>query len=224
MTKLKAFLIVSFILTLAAGVALGLLLANLPIDHRGPSRLEAELKLNLTDTQRKQMDAIWEEVVGAKMRQWGEQRDAKRQEREKALNALLTDDLRPKYDAVFTEFSKKETEQRDALRQEREKAIAAVFAGDQRVKYEAIQTEAARDEAAMAEQRKLAFEEAAKRTREILTPEQAVKYDDWIQKQRDRGFGPPRGGRRGPPPEGPGEPRGGDHGPPPPPSEKPNAP
>ena len=113
MTKLKAFLIVSFILTFAAGLALGLLVANLPHQHRGPSRLEADLNLNLTDAQRKQMDAIWEEVVGAKMRQWGEQRDTMRQERDKAINALLASDLKPKYDAVFAEFSKKESELRD---------------------------------------------------------------------------------------------------------------
>ncbi len=147
------------------------------------------------------------------MRQWGDQRDAMRQQRDKAINLLLTDAQRPKYDAVFTEFAKKDGDQRDALRQEREKTVVALLSEDQRPKYDAILTEFSRKDAEMSEQRKQAFDEAAKRTREILTPEQAVKYDDWIQKQRDRGFGPARGGRRpvaAATPESPPPPHGGE--------------
>ena len=73
------------------------------------------------------MDAIWEQVVGSKMRQWGEQRDAMRQERDKAVAALLTADQKQKSEIVLAEFAKKEGEQRDALRQERDKAVAALL-------------------------------------------------------------------------------------------------
>jgi hypothetical protein len=203
MTRLKAILVVSFILTFAAGLASGFLVSHLPPPHRGDSRLEAELKLNLTDAQRSQMDAIWGEVVGSKMRQWGEQREAARQQRDKAVNVLLTDDLRKKYDAVVADFAKKDADLRDAQRLEREKALAAVFPADVAPKYEAVQAEFAHKDADLVEQRRLAFDEAAKQTRVLLSPEQVIKYDGWIEKQRERGFGgPPRGGRRPPPPDG----------------------
>jgi len=141
MTKIKAILIVSFLVTFAAGGAAGLLVASLHHGPHGPSWLAAEL--DLTGAQREQMDKIWSEVMGAMGRQRFEQSRALRQERDQAIAALMTD-------------------------------------------------------------------EAIKRTKEILTPEQAAKYDALMAKQRERGFGPPHGGRRGRPTEEQGAPRGGE--------------
>jgi len=166
MTKIKAILVVSFLVTFAAGVATGLLIAHLPPRPRGPSWLESEL--NLTSQQREQMHNIWSEVMGATMGQRMEQGRALRQERDQAIVALLTDEQHPRYDAILKEYARKDGE--------------------------------------MSEQRKQAFEEAIRRTKEILTPEQADKYDELMKKQRERGFGPPHGGHRGPPPGPPTEP------------------
>jgi hypothetical protein len=216
MTRIKLVLVVSFLLTFAAGLTVGLVANHIMPQQRrgGPPRVNEELNLGLTDTQRKAMDSIWEQVVGSKMRQWGEQRDVARQERDQAVNALLTDDLRKKYDAVMTDFSKKEADQRDALRTERQKALAAVFPADVAPKYEAAQAEFARKDTELSDQRRLAFEEAVRQTRAILSAEQVVKYDAWIEKQRDRGFGPPMGGRPSRP-AGTGSSGEGRHGPPP---------
>jgi Spy/CpxP family protein refolding chaperone len=160
MVKTKIILVVSFVVTFAAGAVTGWLVSR--SDHRppGPSWLAAEL--DLTSQQREQMQAIWSEVMGATMRQRGEQRDALRQERDQAIVALLTEEQRPRYDAILKDYVTKENE--------------------------------------MSEQRKQAFEEAIKRTKEILTPEQAAKYEELMKKEREKGFGPPRGGHRGPPP------------------------
>lgn len=179
MTKIKAILIGSFLVTFAAGAATGLLVAHLDHQPRGPSWLANEL--SLTSQQREQMDGIWSAVMGSMMRQRSEQSKALRQERDLAITALLTEEQRSRHEAILKDYARKETE--------------------------------------MSEQRKLAFEEAIKRTKEILTPEQAAKYDELMQKQRERGFGPPHGGRRGPPPDGP-------PGPPPdvPPGPPPDAP
>lgn len=179
MTKIKAILIVSFLVTFAAGVVTGLLVARLDHPPRGPSWLEAEL--NLTSEQREQMHRIWSEVMGSTMSPRGEQGRALRQERDQAIVALLTDEQKQKHDAILKEYVRKDAE--------------------------------------LSDQRKQAFEEAIRRTKEILTPEQASKYDELMKKERDRGFsGPPRGGHRGPPPGGPGGP------PPGPPPESPAGP
>jgi len=172
MTKVKAILIVSFLVTFAAGTATGLLVAHL--DHRrgGPSWLETEL--DLTSQQREQMHNIWSEVMGSMMRQRSEQSKALRQERDQAILALLTEDQRTRYDAILKDYARKDAE--------------------------------------MSDQRKQAFEEAVKRTKEILTPEQAGKYEELMRRQPEKGFGPPHGGRRGPPS---GPPPGAPPGPPP---------
>jgi len=159
MTKIKAILIVSFLVTLAAGVAAGLAIANLYHRPHGPSWLTTEL--NLTPEQQDQMHKIWSEVMGSGTPQRGEQREALRQERDKAIVALLSQEQRARYDAILKDYAAKE--------------------------------------ATLSEQRKQAFEEAVRRTKEILTPEQATKYEELMQKQRERGFGPSHGGHRGGP-------------------------
>ena len=81
---------------------------------------------------------------------------------------------------------------------------------EQRPRYEAVLKDYTRKDGELSEQRKQAFEEAIKRTKEILTPEQAAKYDELLTKQREKGFGPPHGGRRGRPTEEQGAPRSGE--------------
>jgi Spy/CpxP family protein refolding chaperone len=137
MTKIKAILVVSFVLTFAAGGAAGLLLAHLDHSHRGPSWLEAEL--NLTDAQRDQMRTIWSEVMGSITKQRSEQRDALRQERDKAILALLTDEQRPRYDAILTEFSRKDGEMAEQRKQAMDEAVKRtkeILTPEQAAKYD----------------------------------------------------------------------------------------
>ena len=163
MTKTKIILVVCFLVTFAAGGVVGWSVLRPDHPPRGPSWLTAEL--DLTDQQREQMHNIWSEVMGATMRQHGDQSKALRQERDQAVIALLTDEQKTRYDAIYKEYLRKEAE--------------------------------------LSDQRKQAFDEAVKRTMQILTPEQAAKYEELMKKQPERGFGPPRGGRWGRPPDVP---------------------
>jgi len=119
------------------------------------------------------------------------------------LTSQQREQIRNIWSEVMGSMMPQRSEQGKALRQERDQAITALLTDEQRSRYDAVLKDYARKEAEMSEQRKQAFEAAIKRTKEILTPEQAAKYDELMQKQRERGFGPPRGGRRGPPSDGP---------------------
>jgi Spy/CpxP family protein refolding chaperone len=96
-------------------------------------------------------------------------------------------------------------DRRSALAQDRDQAVLALLTEEQRVKYDAILQDHAAKLEALSQERKRAFENAVERTKEILTPEQAAKYEELMKKQRDRGPGGPPGfsGPGGPPGRGP---------------------
>lgn len=100
-------------------------------------------------------------------------------------------------DAMGSSF-RTEGDRRAALQQERENAVMALLTEDQRVKYASVQQEYSRKMEELSQDRKRAFDEAVLRTRKILTPEQAVKYDELMKKEREHGPGPGgfHGGRR----------------------------
>jgi len=87
-------------------------------------------------------------------------------------------------------------EQWTALRQQREQAIADLLTETQRAEYERILADYETSRAALDAERKQAFDQAVQRTKQILTPEQAAKYEALLQRRPDRG----RGDRPGPPP------------------------
>ncbi len=88
-------------------------------------------------------------------------------------------------DLVF----RQQGEKRSALSQEREQAVLALLSDAQRVKYDAVQQDYARKSEELSQEGRKAFDEARKQTRQLLTPEQAQKYDKWLQEQRERGSG-----------------------------------
>ena len=89
--------------------------------------------------------------------------------------------------------SRRET--RLALAQERDQKISALLTEDQQSKRDAIVKEYGRKMDELDQERRRAEEEAIKRTRSILTAEQAQKYDILLKEQRDRGQGGPGGSR-----------------------------
>ena len=139
MTKIKAILIVSFLVTFAAGAATGLLVARLDHRPRGPSWLANEL--NLTSRQREQMDGIWSEVMGSMMRQRSEQSKALRQERDQAITALLTEEQQSRYEAILKDYARKETEMSEQRKQAFEEAIKRtkeILTPEQAAKYDEL--------------------------------------------------------------------------------------
>ncbi len=164
MTKTKVILIVSFVLVFAAGAALGVLLARPEKRPPHPSSwLAAEL--NLSAEQRKQMEAVWSEAMGATFARHGEKRAAVVQERDQAIQALLSEAQQAQYQAIQQDYTRKMNE--------------------------------------LSQERKRVFDDAVERTKRILTPEQATKYEELMKRHRERGMGPGPGGFRGrrrPPP------------------------
>ncbi len=179
MTKAKVLLIVAFVVTFAAGGAIGLLMSEPEHRRRGPSWLTAEL--GLTDQQRDRMREIWSEAMRAGGSDRWERRKALARSRDEAVAALLTEAQREQYDSILRDYEAKVDE--------------------------------------LGQERKRAFEKAAERTKQILTPEQARKYEELLQERAKRGPGDRRGppwGRRSPrreeteqPKDDPSTPRGG---------------
>jgi len=156
MTKAKAILLVSFLLTAVAGAAVGVLVSWPKSRH--PHRPGLTEQLGLSPEQQEKMRKIWSEVMGPPGRHRVESRRALAQERDEAIVALLTDEQLAKYQQVVREYERKLEE----LRQE----------GQRRV------------------------QEAIERTKQILSAEQARKYEELLKKsETGRGVGPGWRGR-----------------------------
>lgn len=89
---------------------------------------------------------------------------------------------------------------RRALQQQRDEELLALLSPDQKKQLDAIN---ARHDARMAELREAGdklMRLAEQKTRDILTPEQRLKYDEFLKERasNDRGGGGDRGGRGGP--------------------------
>ena len=121
----------------------------------------------------------------------------------------LTPEQREQMGRIWTETTgalfRQHGERRAALAQERDQQIRALLDEGQLARYETILQDYSRGVEELSQERKRNFDEARERTKKILTPEQASRYDELIKKQRERGPGGPGGpGGSG----GPGGPRG----------------
>ncbi len=101
-------------------------------------------------------------------------------------------------------------DRRHRLRDERDEAIAALLAPSAMGDYDRVLAEYSNKLTSLAQERDKAFQEAVEKTKKILTPEQRVKYEEFLKRREpDRGDRGPRGpGRRSdsrpvsrPPPE-----------------------
>jgi Spy/CpxP family protein refolding chaperone len=105
----------------------------------------------------------------------------------------LTPQQTEKSQALWGDVYRQMRDRRAAMTQERNQKIDALLSESQKSAYDAIRQESSEK---LDRENKRAFEEAAHRMREILTPEQAAKYDQILKERSDRGDGPP--GFRGP--------------------------
>ena len=104
------------------------------------------------------------------------------------------------------ECGPQEDERREVARDKRDSDIAALLSAEQKEKYQKIQGDYQTEMHAIETQRDATFADAEAKTRALLTPEQAKKFDEMIHRDRPHG-GPPRfmdGRPHGPPPPGPG--------------------
>jgi len=127
----------------------------------------------------------------------------------------LTQDQRDKMREIWSGVMRGPGQQRgrhEELQKARDAAVVALLDAEQKAKYEELMKAYSEKLTALEAERKSAVEEAVKRTKEILTPEQRVKYEEMLSKQR---AGPRRQRGR---PGGP----GGEGAPPPPPGGPPH--
>jgi len=134
-----------------------------------------------------------------------------------AAELNLTNEQREQMHNIWTEVmgdgGRRQGDQRRVLGQERDQAIAALMAPEQKPQYEKILQDYTRKVDELSQERKKAFDQAVERTKQILTPDQAAKYEELLKKMPERGGpGGPPGGPPGPPPWGDRGPRhGGPH-------------
>jgi Spy/CpxP family protein refolding chaperone len=193
MTRTRVLLLVCFVVTFAAGTTAGLVAGK------------SELAADRTD------------LAGSKSDPgMGRPHEGRPRDHRSWLTAELNltpeqqDRMRAIWSQVMEGSMQQEWEQRKAISDKRDKAILALLTPEQRPDYEQILQECRDDLENLAQQRRLAFEQAVEGTKQILTPDQAKQYEELLKKQRERGFGGPPGS--GPPPR-PDGPRGGRFGP-----------
>jgi Spy/CpxP family protein refolding chaperone len=119
----------------------------------------------------------------------------------------LTADQREQMHKIWTEVmdegGRRQWDQRRVLGQDRDAAIAALMTAEQKPQYEKILQDYTRKVDELSQERKKAFDQAVEQTKQILTPEQAAKYEEMLKKMPERGgFRGSPGGPPGPPPWG----------------------
>ena len=76
-------------------------------------------------------------------------------------------------------------ESRRALDKDRNDKIVALFSPQQKAQFDAINQQYQQKQQELAKQREKAFQDAVEATKQILTPDQRVKYEAMMQKRRD---------------------------------------
>ncbi len=168
----RALVIVGFLVSLAAGVTVGLSVSERahhepppkPVGGPGDGPRERggggwlAQQLSLTPEQQTQLDAIWSEVARHGGREQWSERSRLRKERDEAIAALIAPERQPEYEQIHRQYD------------ERVEAMEAQWRGN--------------------------FQQAVEKTKAILTPEQREKYEAILARHdRDRDRNGPPGSR-----------------------------
>ncbi|HYG74067.1 MAG TPA: Spy/CpxP family protein refolding chaperone [Planctomycetota bacterium] len=138
--KSRILFVICFLTAFGAGLLAGMLLKQPPAAQPQSDRFLGEL--NLTPEQREKMKAIWTEAM--KNNSWQMQREAReaaQKERDEAMRALITDEQRPRFEAIQSAYQAKIEELSQKSRKARDEAAEktkAILNKEQRVKYEEI--------------------------------------------------------------------------------------
>jgi Spy/CpxP family protein refolding chaperone len=104
------------------------------------------------------------------------------------LSPTQRDELKKIWSETASHGWRDQEDRRRQLRREREEAIAALVKADDKARLEAISKNYSDQLAAMEHESRTAFQDAVKRTKEVLTAEQRTKYEELLQRhQWDRG-------------------------------------
>jgi len=115
--RLRLFFLLAIVLTLAAGGVLGRLSTRLPVSWGGhPSHNWLAEQLNLSSEQRKGIDDIWNDAHEKLKTNFQQRSDLDRQ-REKTLQAMLTDSQRLAYETLQDDYHSRRQQLDDQRRQ-----------------------------------------------------------------------------------------------------------
>jgi Spy/CpxP family protein refolding chaperone len=128
--------------------------------------------------------------------------------KELSLTTEQQEQLRQIWSETATRGRGEREDQRRQLRKEREDAVTALVRPEDKDKFQRIQDTYTQKMEELDQQWRASFDNAVRRTKEILTPDQRTKYEELLKRnQWDRGGGGqsgPRGDRPpGPPGDGP---------------------
>ena len=139
MSKTRLIVFVCFCAAFAAGVAVGVALMRAGAKPRRRSWLGREL--NLTPKQKGRMREIWSEVMGSTRRQPREPRRKIREERDAAIQGLLTEEQKAQYEEVMQRYAQSSAALDEARRKAFEEAMERtkeILTDSQRKKYEEL--------------------------------------------------------------------------------------
>ncbi len=114
------------------------------------------------------------------------------------LTAPQQEQMKQIWSEVARHGGRDQEDRRQQYRKERDDAISAMVKPEERAKFDEIKSRYSEQMAGLEKDRRAGFDNAVKQTKEILTPEQRVKYEDFLKRHQpfDRG-GRDRENRRG---------------------------
>jgi hypothetical protein len=141
MTRIRIAVILGFALAFAAGASVGML-ASLPREAtasrtgRGP---DLAAQLGLSSQQRTEMHAIWSEFVTGRDREFRDRKRALWQEKDEAIEGLLTDEQWVEYDATCADCDRRMREMDEQWQEVIQQAVEwtkAILTPEQVKKYD----------------------------------------------------------------------------------------
>ncbi len=104
MTKVRIAVVLGFALAFAAGGSVGMLAApEQPLASRRGRRPDLTAELGLTNEQREKMHDIWTEFVFGRDKEFRDRKRVLWQEKDEAIEGLLTDQQRIEYDEILAD-------------------------------------------------------------------------------------------------------------------------
>lgn len=139
MTKAKIMICACVVLAFAAGVSVGMLVMRSKGPHEPGSWLSREL--NLTSQQQEQMRQIWSDIMRTAGEQHWQRGRELQEERDKAVQALLTEEQKQQYAKLMEDHAKKLEELSQERKKRFEEAVEKtkqILTAEQRAKYEEL--------------------------------------------------------------------------------------
>lgn len=116
---------------------------------------------------------------------WPKSRSPHRSRLWRELN--LSEEQRNQMREIWSEVMGSRREKRRTLARERDEDIVALLTDEQRPQYEQIVREYKKKMDELSQERQRRIQEAVERTKQILTPEQARKYEELRKQRREKG-------------------------------------